>query len=47
MRSDNCSRLAYLTFLDALMAIMSVVNALVVAYNVWLKRMAVKGQGTS
>lgn len=42
--SDNYPRLGYLTFLDFVMAIMFVVNALVVAYNVWLKRMEMRGQ---
>jgi uncharacterized membrane protein YidH (DUF202 family) len=42
--SDNYPRLGYLTFLDVVMAIMFVINALVVAYNVWLKRMEMKGQ---
>jgi hypothetical protein len=37
--ADNYPRLGYLTFLDAIMAIMFVVNALVVVYNVWLKRL--------
>jgi hypothetical protein len=43
--AENYPRLGYLTFLDAVMAIMFVVNALVVIYNVWLKRLEVKGQG--
>jgi hypothetical protein len=36
--------LGYLTFLDAVMAIMFVINALVVVYNVWLKRTEMRGQ---
>ena len=43
--ADNYPRLGYLTFLDVVMAIMFVVNALVVAYNVWLKRMEMQGHG--
>ncbi|NJN82835.1 MAG: electron transporter RnfC [Caldilineaceae bacterium] len=42
--SDNYPRLGYLTFLDAVMAIMFVVNALVVVYNVWLRRMEMNEQ---
>ena len=43
--SENYPRLGYLTFLDAVMAIMFVVNALVVVYNVLLKRLDMRGQG--
>jgi hypothetical protein len=42
--SENYPRLGYLTFLDVVMAIMFVVNALLVAYNVWLKRLEMQGQ---
>jgi hypothetical protein len=42
--SENYPRLGYLTFLDAVMAIMFVVNAFVVVYNVMLKRLEVRGQ---
>jgi hypothetical protein len=41
--SDNYPRLGYVTFLDSVMAAMFVVNALVVVYNVWLKRMEMAG----
>jgi hypothetical protein len=43
--ADNYPRLGYLTFLDYLMAVMFFVNAFVVAYNVWLKRMEIMGEG--
>ena len=43
--SDNYPRLGYLTFLDYIMAAMFVLSALVVAYNVWLKRMEMMGEG--
>lgn len=43
--ADNYPRLGYLTFLDAVMAILFVVNALVVMYNVLLRRMEKRGQG--
>ena len=42
--SENYPRLGYLTFLDAVMAIMFVVNAFVVVYNVLLKRWEMRGQ---
>ena len=41
--SDNYPHLGYVTFLDAVMATMFVVNALVVVYNVSLKRMEMAG----
>lgn len=37
--ADNYPRLGYLTFLDAVMAIMFIINALVIIYNVWLRRL--------
>ena len=43
--SDNYPRLGYLTFLDFIMAAMFLLSALVVAYNVWLKRMEMRGEG--
>lgn len=43
--AENYPRLGYLTFLDVVMLILFVVNALVVIYNVWLKRMDMAGQG--
>lgn len=42
--ADNYPRLGYLTFLDVVMAITFVVNALVVIYNVWLKRLETRGE---
>jgi hypothetical protein len=43
--AENYPRLGYLTFLDAIMVIMFIVNAMVVIYNVWLKRMDLAGEG--
>ena len=43
--ADNYPRLGYVTFLDALMAMMFVINALVVIYNVWLRKMEMAGDG--
>jgi hypothetical protein len=37
--ADNYPRLGYLTFLDAVMATMFITNALVIVYNVWLRRL--------
>ena len=37
--SENYPRLGYLTILDAIMAIMFIINALVIVYNVWLRRL--------
>jgi hypothetical protein len=42
--ADNYPRLGYITFLDAIMLVMFVTNALVVVYNVWLKRLDMNGQ---
>jgi hypothetical protein len=42
--SDNYPRLGYLTFLDYIMAAMFVLSALVVGYNVLLKRMEIQGE---
>ena len=42
--AENYPRLGYMTFLDAVMAIMFIINALVVIYNVWLRRMEMRGQ---
>ena len=42
--ADNYPRLGYITFLDAIMLVMFVTNALVVVYNVWLKRMEMNDQ---
>ncbi len=43
--ADNYPRLGYMTFLDAIMAIMFVVNSLVIVYNVWLKRLEMNEEG--
>jgi hypothetical protein len=43
--TDNYPRLGYMTFLDALMALMFIVNAILVIYNVWLKRLEMTGHG--
>jgi hypothetical protein len=42
--ADNYPRLGYLTLLDAVMLITFVINALVVVYNVWLRRMEMNDQ---
>ena len=42
--ADNYPRLGYLTFLDAVMALMFIVNAIVVVYNVWLRRVEMDGE---
>ena len=43
--ADNYPRLGYVTFLDALMAMIFVINAMVVIYNVWLRKMEMAGAG--
>jgi hypothetical protein len=43
--ADNYPRLGYLTLLDVIMTVTFVVTVLVVLYNVWLKRMEMKGEG--
>ena len=42
--ADNYPRLGYMTLLDAVMLLTFVVNALVVVYNVWLRRMEMNDQ---
>jgi hypothetical protein len=42
--ADNYPRLGYVTLLDAVMVGIFVSNALVVIYNVWLRRMEMNGQ---
>ena len=42
--AGNYPRLGYLTFLDAVMAVMFVMSALIVVYNVSMKRLEIAGQ---
>lgn len=42
--ADNYPRLGYVTFLDALMAMIFIINALVVVYNVWMRKMEMAGR---
>ena len=42
--SENYPRLGYTTFFDMLMALIFAINALVVLYNVWLRRIEMQGQ---
>jgi hypothetical protein len=43
--ADNYPRLGYMTLLDGVMVFTFIINALVVAYNVWLRRLEMVGQG--
>jgi hypothetical protein len=42
--ADNYPRLGYITFLDAIMAVTFIVNALVLLYNVQMKRLEARGE---
>ncbi len=42
--ANNYPRLGYITFLDAIMAVAFIVNALVLLYNVQMKRLETKGE---
>lgn len=43
--SDNYPHLGYVTFMDAVMTTTFFINALVVIYNVWLRRLELQGRG--
>jgi hypothetical protein len=43
--ADNYPRLGYLTLLDSVMVITFIISALVVVYNVYLRRLEINGQG--
>lgn len=42
--AENYPRLGYMTFMDAIMAMIFIVNALVLIYNVYLRRLEMAGQ---
>ena len=42
--ADNYPRLGYMTLLDAVMLLTFVINALLVVYNVWLRRLEMNEQ---
>lgn len=43
--SNNYPHLGYLTFMDAVMTTTFFINAMVVIYNVWLRRLEMQGRG--
>ena len=43
--ADNYPRLGYITLLDTMMVITFIISAMVIVYNVWLRRLEMAGKG--